>query len=115
MTLLSLIRNECANHFSIQCSIKNYCCLTDKTCVFFLENKPRCKYFEESVLPIKKDLEYKYRRGRNLRELIIQASCKNCSRLFIRKSKKEKYCDECKQVRKKQQKKLYMQKIRRAV
>ena len=115
MTLLSLIRNECANYFSIQCSIKNYCCLTDNTCVYFSENKPHCKYFEESVLPIKKDLEYKYRQERNLCELVIQVSCKNCSRLFLRKSRKEKYCDECKQVRKKQQKKLYMQKIRRAV
>ena len=115
MTLLSLIRNECANYFSSLNSIKNYCCLTDKTCVYFSENKPRCKYFEEAVLPLDKDLEYKYKQERKLSDSIIQASCKNCSRQFIRKSKKEKYCDECKQVRKKQQKKLYMQKIRRAV
>ena len=115
MTVLSLIKSECANYFPIQSSIKNYCCLTDKPCMYFLENKPSCKYFEESVLPIKKDLEYKYKEERKLSVLNLQVSCKGCAEFFIRKSKKEKFCDKCKQARKKQQKKLYMQKIRKAI
>lgn len=114
-TLIQLIRNECANYFEHSGeplkTIKNYCCLFDKSCVFFAtegkeENLPRCEYYEQSVLPLKPELELKYRRDRQLSTVELISRCKSCLKSFVPNSKNEKFCPECKTKRKKEQNKL---------
>lgn len=116
MNQTTLIKSECANYFTDsggKGEIKNYCCLIDKQCVFYSEEKnPRCKYFEQSVLPLNPELEFKYRKERKLSTLQIQKTCKQCLQSFIPKKQNEKYCEDCKLQRKKEQTKLSVQKYR---
>lgn len=111
-TTLNLIKNECANYLGDNfCKIKNYCCLQDKSCNFFNSSEPfpRCTYFETSVLPMDKELEFQYNKERNLSTLNLQKTCKQCLKSFIPKSSKQKFCDECIENRRKEQSRLRMQ------
>lgn len=117
-TTIQLIRNECANYFPDSGgtgNVKNYCCLLDKSCTFFTDEKiPRCEYLEKSVLPLKTELEFKYKKERQLSVVELIRTCKRCLQPFTGNTK-EKYCSDCKAIRKREQKKSYMQKIRKAV
>lgn len=129
-SIKSLIQNECANYFvdsgGINKTIKNYCCLIDKTCIYYFneddEQSPRCRYFEESVLPMNPELEYQYRQEKIIdkkQELNgnnnLQHKCINCQNTFTRKNKNEKYCEECKATLKKHHNKVNMRKYRKKV
>lgn len=62
--------NECASHSRTLNGISNYCCLEatpDFQCVFFTskEKFPRCRYFEQSVLPLDPALEAVYYQERD--------------------------------------------------
>jgi hypothetical protein len=107
---------ECANHFGELNRIQNYCCLLDKSCVFFSDNKEpvRCKYFEDSVLPLNPDLQFQYRKVRQLSTVDLIRTCKRCLQAFTG-STKEKYCGECKKIRKREQTKLSVRKLRKAI
>lgn len=101
-----LITAECANYFREMNGITNYCCLGNG-CVFFgEEEKPRCKYFETSVLPLDTDLEFRYRKERMLSTFNLIKSCKRCLEPFAGNNK-EKYCKGCKVERKREQKKTH--------
>lgn len=121
ITIIGLIRNECSNYFpdsSGSGRIKNYCCLKDKSCNFFNpdepEQLPRCSYFEKSVLPLNKELEFKYKKERKLNTLNSQRYCKQCLESFIPKSNKQKFCDKCITIRRKEKSRLRMQAKRKA-
>jgi hypothetical protein len=116
MTIKQLVNNECTNHFGELNKIQNYCCLLDKSCVFFCDNKEpvRCKYFEASVLPLNPDLQFKYRKERQLSTVDLLRTCKRCLQAFTG-SIKEKYCGECKRIRKREQTKLSVRKLRKAI
>jgi hypothetical protein len=118
MTIQTLIRNKCANYFPDsggKGKIKNYCCLLDKSCTFFLDEKlSQCKYFEKGVLPLEPDLEFKYKKERKLSTLELIRTCKRCLQPFAG-SKKEKYCRDCKNIRNKETAKLRMQKMRKVI
>ena len=116
MNLTALIKNDCANYFPDsggKGTIKNYCCLIDQTCSYFGDSG-RCNYFETSVLPLNPELEFKYKTERKLNISNPESTCRDCSSLFIKKFRNEKYCPKCKVIRKREQKKSYMQKSRRA-
>lgn len=103
-----LIKKECANYFldsgGGQPKIKNYCCLDDTSCLYYSEEeKPSCIYFENSVLPLEPELQFNYRKEFQLEHRSLQKTCKQCGKLFIPKSKKQKYCEECITVRRKEQ------------
>jgi hypothetical protein len=60
-----LIREECANYFSDNAT--HYCCSKDGKCIFFTNSEfPRCKWFEQSVLPIDKILQRSYAEDRKI-------------------------------------------------
>lgn len=134
-TVLQLVREECANHENNFNSHQNYC-LTDECpdnkCIYFYDNKDdyyviRCKYFEEYVLPLNKDLEIKYWETikdniseKELKELYIKIA-KNaksslvceCGKEFKAKSNRQKLCSDCqKKHRRDSQKKLMREKRR---
>lgn len=115
---------ECANHAREQNSIKDYCCrewTEGYRCVFMLADGGRCRYFEESVLGLKPDLEALYWADRQARaegheltslqaEIVVQEvaasmaiTCARCGQSFPARSNRQKYCDRCrKAVRNKQ-------------
>ena len=117
MNLIALIKSDCANYFPDsggKGTIKNYCCLIDKTCIYFGDSG-RCNYFETSVLPLNPELEFKYKSTQGMNVLTLQKSCKQCLNMFIPKSNKQKYCDDCIEVRRREQSKLRMRSKRKVV
>ena len=103
MTEISLIKTECANFFDLQAGIKNYCCLSDKSCKLFSDTRARCIYFEEGVLPLRPELQLKYLQARKMSVLNIQKTCNECGETFV--GGKKKYCNSCLSNRKKSQRK----------
>jgi hypothetical protein len=118
MTIKQLVHNGCANYFGELNKIQNYCCLHDKGCLFFNDNNDeehvRCKYFEDSVFPLNPDLQFRYRKERQLSTVALVRTCKRCLQPFTG-STKEKYCGECKKIRKREQTKLSVRKLRKAI
>jgi hypothetical protein len=117
MNIIKLIKHECANYFPDSGgsgSIKNYCCITDRNCIYFDDDSGRCNYFESSVLPLDPELQFKYREERRLSNQDLQKICKQCREPFTPKSRKQKYCDNCIEIRRKEQSKLRMRLKRKA-
>ena len=115
----NLVKNECAGYLTEQCSIKNYCPSKDRACLFFAENQelPRCKYFEEGVLPLDEELERDYLAERNMgmsvnRKAKPKVKCKRCGDVFDANSNRQLYCEKCKKKIKKEQARLSMEKKR---
>lgn len=113
----SLITNECANHFSKCDNTNNYCCLEwtkDLQCIYF-QTEPeqqRCGYFEESVLSLSEELKVIYnlkyieninlttKQQKEIKQDIDWANrprkkCGNCGEIFPAKSNRQKLCDKC--------------------
>ena len=105
----SLVSAECANHQTMgPFGTKDYCWMREKSnhgaCVFFsdLEN-PKCRYFEEAVLPLDKDLKGIFS-GELLalqiqegRKRMIRKKCKRlgCSETFLARSNHQDFCPAC--------------------
>lgn len=109
MTSKKLIHNECANYLSGLNHIQNYCCLLDKPCVFFndIQENVRCNYFEDSVLPLNPDLQFRYRKNRRLSTVQLMRTCKSCLQPFAG-NKRQKYCAKCIEARRREQSRLRM-------
>jgi len=79
-----------------------------------LEDSPHCKYFEESVLPLKKTLEALYHADRKAKvsgyeltesqkQIITEEAatpkprlkCRQCGQIFQAGSNRQKYCSKC--------------------
>jgi len=115
----SLIKEVCAGYFTEMGSINNYCCTEERDCVFFRSNKdlPSCKYFEDGVLHLDKDLEYEYRQEREMAlvhktPVKTNVKCTRCNQYFKAVSNRQSYCETCKKIVKREQAKLSMQKKR---
>jgi len=98
-----LIKQECAN-FNYD---DNSCYPLGEICRFYDENNnlPRCKYFENGVLPLESDLEYQYREERKMSLIGFQIQeyiCERCKKTFTRTSEDQKYCKICKPIMEKQ-------------
>lgn len=118
MNIKQLISKECANYFpdsGASGKIKDYCCYKDKTCVFFESNElsVRCKYFENAVLSLNPDLQFQYRKERQLGTIELMRTCKRCLQSFAGNAK-QKYCEDCITIRRREQSRLRMQKKRKA-
>jgi len=111
----SLIKNECAGYHTEN----NYCCTKDGTCVFFEDNKelPSCKYFEEGVLPLDEDLEREYRIERKMelpenRKAKSKVKCERCGEPFNANSNRQKLCERCRKIVRKEQARERQSKLR---
>lgn len=106
-----LVRNECANYCGKFNTREHYCCYEptpDFKCVLFRTDNalPRCKYFEESVLPLDPATEAIYRTERmdniklskNERESIrnrFKSTCVICGKQFKPTSNRQRFCPGC--------------------
>lgn len=113
-----LIKAECAGYFTEQYSIHHYCCNMDGACLFFgdIEN-PDCKYFEKSILPLDIDLEHEYRKERKIDTLQIKQAkprikCERCKDIFSANSNRQKHCEKCSKIIKREQDKKRQQRRR---
>jgi len=111
----SLIKESCAGYFAEN----NYCCSRDGSCIFFRSNEGLfgCKYFEDGVLPLEKDLEYEYRQEHMMAvvhkiPVKTNVKCSRCNQYFKAVSNRQSYCETCKKIVKREQAKLSMQKKR---
>ena len=102
----SLVAGECANHQNEAHGIRNFCWMREKSnngaCVFFSNSEgPRCRYFEEAVLPLDKDLRAFFSREvlklemQNVRKRMIRKKCERCSETFMAKSNAQRFCPKC--------------------
>jgi hypothetical protein len=110
-----LVKSDCAGYFTEN----NYCCSKDGVCVFFRDNEkfPCCRYFEEGVLPLDKDLGYEYRQERQMAvvhktPVKTNVKCSRCKLYFKAGSNRQNYCEKCKKIVKREQARLSMQKKR---
>lgn len=105
-----LIQKSCATHYrNDQCLLETS--ENDCTCVYFTENNRRCSYFENSVLPGDKSLEFRYwaERGQEINNGTI---CNRCNELFEKRSNRQKYCDSCRSIIRNQQQRKYNREYR---
>lgn len=135
LEIYRLVTNECANHEKRFNSFVNACLIRrDLKCVFFFEDHPRCKYFEEAVLPLDKQLEALYHADREARargyELTkrqkriiaeenawagkVRAKCERCGEDFPAANNRQKYCTKCRKWVIREQTRIRMQKKRAA-
>lgn len=120
-----LISKQCAGHFNTSITVNenkeheilNYCChewTEDKSCIYFqIESEhQRCNYFEEYVLPLSQEIKIIYelqyidnisltkKQQREIKDDLIWANkvrkkCEMCGEIFPAKSNRQKYCDNC--------------------
>jgi len=108
----SLVKRECAN-FNYE---NNTCFPMDEQCLFFAESKhdeegiiipTRCKYFEKGVLPVEPKLECEYRVERKLSLDENIDTCASCGDVIRKLSNRQIYCDKCKNIITKEQKRQW--------
>lgn len=116
-----LIKSQCACYSPEQNSMHNYCCYKDGICMYFrdTEELPRCKYFEEGVLPLDSDLESEYREERQINIMPIsqarpKVKCESCGSIFEANSNRQKHCEKCMRIRNREQIRLRVKKTRKA-
>lgn len=110
-----LVKDDCAGYSTEN----NYCCSVDGACLFFRDNEklPCCRYFEEGILPLDKDLEYEYRQERQMgltqnRQIKPKVKCQRCSKSFDANSNRQHFCESCKKINDREKTKLRMKKAR---
>jgi hypothetical protein len=105
----SLVVAECENHQTMgPFGTNNYCWMCEKSnhgvCVFFSDlEAPRCRYFEEVVLPLDKDLKAIFSGEllnleiRDGRKRMIRRQCERpgCPETFLAKSNAQRFCPKC--------------------
>lgn len=134
-TIQHLVKEECAYHENNFNGHQNYClteeCL-DNTCIYFYNDKDnyfdiRCKYFEECVLSLDKELEIRYfeslrdklndKELKKLQKTIIknnkQTIICECGKEFQANSNRQKFCPQCRKERQKLAQKKSMAKRRK--
>jgi hypothetical protein len=109
VSIKALVARECANHQSLgPWGTNNYCWMREKSnggvCVFFSDlEEPRCRYFEEAVLPLDKELKglfssetlaLQIRQGRKRR---AWKTCERpgCEKSFLARSNAQRFCPAC--------------------
>jgi len=128
-----LITKECANHDRTANGITNSCCQgpeNSKQCIYFLDNEdPRCKYFEEAVLPLEPELTAvyyaeikaradgfelnKYQKKLVMDAIKLEAKCQECGKVFNPSSRRQKTCDYCRKWKIREQARIRKQNQRK--
>jgi len=112
--------NGCNHHDKNFNNIKDYCdreSTKSLQCIFFLEDKARCEYFEKAVLPMNPQLEALYWSGHQAKQAgyeltdqdkkqivekespvagKLKIHCKRCKKVFLADNYRSQYCDNCK-------------------
>ena len=107
-----LAKNECASCFDKQGSINHYCCMVDGVCLFYRGiEKPRCKYFEQGVLPLDEKLLKIYNEeheigGSFTKPIKSNCKCRRCNADFEANSNRQRYCEKCRKIVKREQNRL---------
>jgi len=129
-----LINKECANYFYKSDDTPNYCCkewTKDLLCVYF-QSEPefeRCKYFEDAVLPTSEIIDTIYRTQMDISRALTSEEqkeikyninnknmikCDTCGDMFSAKSNRQKNCEMCGNIIKREnQKTRYIDKKKR--
>ena len=110
------IKKECPNYY------KGFCDAKDKPCTWHREEEPftnrgiTCGWLRDGVLPLDKELRGFYenwkqaelaRREKNMPHAIIDApventridTCAGCRQPMVVKSNRQKYCEDCRKIR----------------
>ena len=102
----ALISEECENYQGGSNGVANYCWMRETSnhgaCVFFsdLEN-PKCRYFEEAVLPLDEELKGIFSNEalalgiRTGQKKALRKKCGQCPEIFLAKSNAQRLCPEC--------------------
>ena len=138
-SIKKLVTNECAHHDKLQNNIKNHCdgeFTKSLQCIFFLEDKARCEYFERAVLPMNPQLEALYRSEHQAKQVgyeltdqdkkqivekespiagKVKIHCKRCKKIFLADNYRSQYCDNCKKYLNREQKRNWISKKRESV
>ena len=128
-----LVIRDCANYDEVFNDIKDYCCLEwtkDYRCIFFLKENAECDYFERAVLPMNPQLEALYiaehkanvsdytltkeDKQRIIEEKSsivgkVQTHCKRCGKTFQADNYRQQYCEFCKRIMTRKNKREYME------
>jgi Cysteine-rich VLP len=116
----------------IQAHVKSHCanydtdglCLLEgpdgcRTCGYFRSTDyayNRCRYFETAVLPADPALESEYRRGLDVLYGIVATTpthrCARCGDAFVKRSNRAKFCDDCRAIVHRDQKREHARKRR---
>jgi hypothetical protein len=102
----ALVAGECANHQGEASGIRDFCWMRAKSnkgvCVFFSDiEAPRCRYFQESVLPGDKELrgifspETLALQIREDRKRMTPKKCERCPETFLARSGRQRFCPVC--------------------
>lgn len=86
--------------------VKNHCWMREKSnrgiCLFFSNSEgPKCRYFEEVVLPLDKDLKAIFSSEiltmeiQDGRKRMIQKKCAHCLETFLAKGNAQRFCPRC--------------------
>ena len=114
--LLQHAQRECANHLRKgNYGKKDYCLLEpapDHRCLFAVSEDARCRYFEQSVLPLDAELQALYLADREARahgdaltkeraKKVVaagraEATCTKCQKSYVRTSPRQLHCTACK-------------------
>lgn len=129
--LKQFIKNECANYCGDLNSTKDYCCLEkfpNNKCIYFTNiEHPRCAYFEECVLPLDADLQTVYyaaqEQGKLSKQEMInlinstkfEVICGRCGKTFYTNNAKQKYCDLCSIMVRREKNRMRVQKHRQSM
>jgi hypothetical protein len=136
-TIQGLTKEQCAYHENNYNGHLNFC-LTgecpDNKCIYFYDSKDdyyfiRCKYFEECVLPLDKQLEAIYyakiEAEKNKKQLTnkeieeikiknkVTIECLKCKKEFKPTSNRQKYCNKCKKDNQKDNQKEWIKNKRK--
>jgi hypothetical protein len=118
--------SECANHQRESNKIKDYCWMHEKSnrgvCVFSSDiEAPKCRYFQESVLPWDKELrgifspETLALQIRDVRKKMIRKKCERpeCRESFLAQSNRQRFCPTCKKWNEKDKTRARMANLRK--
>jgi Cysteine-rich VLP len=115
----SLVKDACANY-----DADGLCLLETgpdgcRVCRYFRANgheRNRCRYFETAVLPADPALENEYRRELDALSSIVATTpthrCARCGDPFVKRSNRAKYCDDCRRLAHRDQKREHARKRR---
>lgn len=132
-TVKKLVKKYCANYDANLNNINHYCCIEHEEtnqCSFFIDKNgvPSCKYFEECILPLDKELQIIYHaeqeKGKlshyDKKKVLNQIDqekreirCERCDKPIKAKSNRQKYCDNCARVVRNEKQSKIMKKNRR--
>lgn len=135
-TVLQLVKAQCAYHDNESNGTRNYCATEetpDHQCIYFYNDADdyyaiRCKYFEECVLPLNKELEAIYwakikasesnkeltsKEIKEIKENSGVKFCTKCKSKFKPTSNRQRHCSKCKKENQKNNQKKWIKNKRK--